>query len=98
MTWQTKKLGSLGEFIKGSGVSKNEVIDSGLPAVRYGEIYTRFNTKILVPYSFINKDTALKATKITKGDILLLDLARLLMILENPLYTILIMLGMLVAI
>ena len=70
MTWQTKKLGSLGEFIKGSGVSKNEVVDSGLPAVRYGEIYTRFNTKILVLYSFINKDTALRATEITKGDIL----------------------------
>ncbi len=68
--WKVKKLGELGEFLKGKGISKSETIESGLPCIRYGEIYTRHHDYIKEFYSFVDEDTANKSTEIMKGDIL----------------------------
>jgi type I restriction enzyme, S subunit len=70
--WKEVKLGhpSLGTFSKGSGISKNEVIEEGIPCVRYGEIYTRHHYYIKEFFSFINHETALQSTEISKEDIL----------------------------
>lgn len=68
--WKVKKLGELGSFLKGKGISKSETIESGLPCIRYGEIYTRHHDYIKEFYSFVDEDTANKSTEIMKGDIL----------------------------
>lgn len=68
--WKVKKLGELGTFLKGKGISKSETIESGLPCIRYGEIYTRHHDYIKEFYSFVDEDTANKSTEIMKGDIL----------------------------
>ena len=68
--WQTKKLGDVGAFSKGSGIPKDSAQSGELPAVRYGELYTSFDTFIRNTRSKIDQEIANSATRITKGDIL----------------------------
>jgi type I restriction enzyme, S subunit len=68
--WETKQLGELGAFFKGSGIKKDEVRSEGLACVRYGEIYTSFENWVSKSRSFIAETTAWQATAINVGDIL----------------------------
>ena len=44
--WNNKKLGNLGTFFKGSGLSKAHLSEEGKPCVLYGELYTRYGEVI----------------------------------------------------
>jgi type I restriction enzyme S subunit len=68
--WEIKKLGELGIFSKGSGIRKNDVLDDGLPCIRYGEIYTKHNDYIKEFYSFISEDVATISYQLKSGDLL----------------------------
>ena len=68
--WQTKKLSELGTFSKGAGIPKDSVLPEGLPAVRYGELYTAFDTFIKNVRSYIDESTARESKEIRRGDIL----------------------------
>jgi len=68
--WEVKTLGTLGTFSKGKGISKSELIESGIPCVRYGELYTKHDYVIKNYLSFISESTASQSIAITKGDIL----------------------------
>lgn len=68
--WNVKKLGSIGTFSKGKGVSKSEILSDGLPAIRYGEIYTKHNDFIKTFNSFINDASAKASNKLEQGDLL----------------------------
>ena len=68
--WETKRLGELGSFSKGRGIKRGDVTDTGLPCVRYGELYTRYKDYILNPASYIPPTVALEALPIKKGDLL----------------------------
>ena len=68
--WETKRLGELGTFLKGSGVTKSQTLSGTLPCVRYGELYTRHNDYIRDYYSWISKEVAQTATRLVRGDIL----------------------------
>ena len=68
--WKKIKLGLLGEFSKGSGITKNDLVQEGLPCVRYAELYTKFDFIIPSCVSFISEETAKTAKPIQKGDIL----------------------------
>ena len=68
--WKKIKLGFLGEFSKGSGITKKDLLEDGVPCVRYAELYTKFDFIIPFCLSFISKDTAKTAKLIQKGDIL----------------------------
>ena len=68
--WMEKKLGDIGYFLKGSGISKSQANSGTLCAVRYGELYTLHHKYIKTYNSHISKDVAQFATKIQKGDIL----------------------------
>lgn len=67
--WHEVKLADLGVFSKGAGILKDEVLDSGNNAVRYGEIYTRYDFKIKKIHSFISDEVAAGSKKIKYGDI-----------------------------
>ena len=41
--WSVKKLGELGSFSKGSGITKNDLVSEGIPCVRYAELYTKYS-------------------------------------------------------
>ena len=68
--WETKRLGELGSFSKGRGIKRQDVSDTGLPCIRYGELYTRYKDYILNPVSRIPPAVALEALPIKKGDLL----------------------------
>ena len=40
--WEEKKLGTLGQFLKGSILSKADLSEEGKPCVLYGELYTKY--------------------------------------------------------
>ena len=44
--WEEKKLGTLGQFLKGSTLSKADLSEEGKPCVLYGELYTKYNEVI----------------------------------------------------
>lgn len=69
-SWDALCLGSLGIFIKGSGVRKNECRSGGLPCIRYGEIYTHHNDYIRMYYSWISPEVAATARRLVVGDVL----------------------------
>ncbi|MEW6999118.1 restriction endonuclease subunit S [Colwelliaceae bacterium BS250] len=69
--WKRVRLVSLGSFTKGSGISKSEIQEEGLPAILYGDIYTKYDIKTDSLKNKISKKTALKSTEIFRGDLLL---------------------------
>ena len=68
--WEVKRLGDVGTFLKGSGVTKDEAKSGGLPCIRYGEIYTHHNDYIRTFKSWISPDVAATATRLRQGDVL----------------------------
>ncbi|CAM4034686.1 restriction endonuclease subunit S [Gillisia hiemivivida] len=68
--WEFVKLGDIGTFLKGKGILKNEVLNDGIPAIRYGEIYTTHDENIKEFKTFISEETA-KSSSILKQDDLL---------------------------
>ena len=59
MGWEIKKLGEVGTFERGKGISKSDFVDDGVPCVHYGQLHTAFGaytTKHLacIPESLID--------------------------------------------
>jgi len=56
--WEEKKLGEIGSFLKGKGISKTEIDEDGAtPCIRYGELYTDYSEVIHEPISKTNLPT-----------------------------------------
>ena len=67
--WTAVELNDLGVFSRGKGISKNEVVKEGFPAIRYAEIYTWYDIVIRKFISFVNSNSAEASKKLTKNDI-----------------------------
>lgn len=61
---------NLGELLKGKGIPKAQVIEEGMPCVRYGELYTKHHRIIRKFNSFINEEHSQKSFLLEKNDIL----------------------------
>lgn len=68
--WAEAQLGTLGVFLKGSGVRKDESTSGDLRCVRYGEIYTKHNDYIKAFHSWISPKAAAGAKRLKRGDLL----------------------------
>ena len=68
--WEVKRLGELGGFLKGCGVSRDESVTGSLACVRYGELYTTHDGCIKRFHSWISREVAATATRLEQGDIL----------------------------
>lgn len=68
-SWKTTFLGNLGEFAKGKGISKDDISNTGLPCIRYAEIYTDYNYVIKEFKSFISKSKISTTKRLKKNDI-----------------------------
>ena len=66
----TSRLGDLGVFSKGIGLSKSNLSSKGLPCIRYGEIYTTHRFLVKEFKSFINPALAATSTRIMMNDLL----------------------------
>ena len=68
---ELKMLGEICELIRGNGLQKKDFVESGVPAIHYGQIYTYYGTFASKTKSFVSVDTARKLKKATKGDVLI---------------------------
>ncbi|MET3636264.1 restriction endonuclease subunit S [Curtobacterium oceanosedimentum] len=68
--WDDIRLGELGSFLKGRGIKRDDVRSSGIPCIRYGEIYTVFDDYTDRARSFISPEVAATALPVRKGDVL----------------------------
>lgn len=69
-SWTKHRFGSIGIFLKGRGIRRDDVRESGIPCLRYGELYTAFNDYTPVTKSFVSTDTAAAALPLRTGDLL----------------------------
>lgn len=67
--WKEVKLSKVGVLSKGQGISKSDITLVGNNAIRYAELYTKYNFVIKKIFSYISNETAKNATKINTGDI-----------------------------
>ncbi|VGO13379.1 Type-1 restriction enzyme EcoKI specificity protein [Pontiella desulfatans] len=68
--WKTVRLEQIGEFYKGAGIAKSELSETGVPCIRYGEIYTNDDFVIKTFRSFISKELAAQSQRINQNDLL----------------------------
>ena len=68
--WEENRLASIGAFSKGRGISRKDLKEEGIPAILYGDIYTKYEIQASEIVNFIDGETADRAVKIKKGDIL----------------------------
>ena len=70
-SWEWVRIRSLGEIVRGSGIKRNETVRQGLPCVRYGELYTTYQTSFTTTVSFIAPDLYEKCKHFSYGDVLM---------------------------
>ncbi len=68
--WRESRLGDHGTFSKGQGIKKDEVVASGLPCIRYGQIYTDHSDWIRSFTAFISPVTAQASRRLVPGELL----------------------------
>ena len=68
--WEVAKLGHIGRLFKGNGASKEDEVPTGIPCIRYGDLYTRHNYFIRDSRAYISEVRASDYTPIEFGDIL----------------------------
>jgi type I restriction enzyme S subunit len=68
--WQIKTLAQIGTFSKGKGITKAEIVETGKPCIRYGQIYSEYNYFVEEFKSFINDESANNSERIYKNDLL----------------------------
>ena len=65
-------LGSrIGTYSKGNGIKKDEVVETGLPCIRYGQIYTIYDHSVSEVSSFIDLETSKTSVSVHKGTLLI---------------------------
>ena len=68
--WKVKRPASFGRFLKGSGISKSDLVENGVPVILYGDIYTKYNLIAEHIFNFISQELASNSKPIYKGDLL----------------------------
>ncbi|MDG3040713.1 restriction endonuclease subunit S [Roseicyclus marinus] len=67
--WAKIKLGELGVFVKGKGIARSDVCEEGYPCLRYGEIYSTYETVTTGLVSKVSPSAADQACALEHGDI-----------------------------
>jgi len=69
--WEWCRLGSIGTFVRGSGIKRSETAPTGVPCIRYGELYTTYSVSMTEAVSFVGEELADKSKVVRHGDLLL---------------------------
>jgi type I restriction enzyme, S subunit len=69
--WKEVRLGDIGAFSKGKGISKDDVSEFGLQCIRYGQIYMANSYIASKLPSCINAKRASQSTRVRYNDVLL---------------------------
>ena len=68
--WDPVKIARLGRLTKANGGSKEDNVDSGIPCIRYGELYTTYEYVIRKSRTYIGADCLSAYTPIHHGEVL----------------------------
>ena len=71
LTVRWLKMGEFGEFIRGNGMQKKDFVESGFPAIHYGQIYTKYGLTADETFSYVSEDLAKKLRQADNNDLLL---------------------------
>lgn len=71
LNWEYVPLAKLGTLTRGSGIKRNEIIESGYPCIRYGELYTTYKTSFTKTKSFVGIDVFKASHKIRNNDVVM---------------------------
>ena len=66
-----KKLGEVGEFLRGNGLQKADLTDNGVPAIHYGQVHTYYGVWTNTTKSFTNPTLAAKLRRAKPGDLII---------------------------
>jgi len=69
--WKKIKLSEIGQMTKGKGITKKELTLTGIPCIRYGEIYSKHHVYLKKFESHISSEIASSSKQLEKGDILM---------------------------
>lgn len=64
-------LGDIATLVRGNGMPRSVLTDSGVGAVHYGQIYTSYGAWTKETLSFVTPEMAAKLTKVNRGDIII---------------------------
>jgi type I restriction enzyme S subunit len=65
--WKRSRLGNLGNFSKGSNISKDDLRPEGYPVILYSELYTKYNRIVNEVTSFIDEEKYAVSNKVLPG-------------------------------
>lgn len=68
--WEVRSLGTFGRFFKGSGGTKADETEQGMPCIRYGDLYTRHQFHITESRACVAPHRAGAYTPVRYGDVL----------------------------
>ena len=68
--WEVRRLGQVGTFSKGNGGNKEDEVATGIPCVRYGDLYTSHQCFIRKSRACVSSERAKVYTPIKFGDVL----------------------------
>ena len=63
-------LGSFAQLVRGSGMPKTDFSESGVGAIHYGQIYTKFGTATAEVIAHVPEDKAKKLAVVNPGDVI----------------------------
>ena len=66
-----KELGEVCEIIRGSGLQKKDFVDTGVPCIHYGQIYTYYDSYVYETKSFVSQNLSEKLKKAKSGDLII---------------------------
>ncbi|MDR4532252.1 restriction endonuclease subunit S [Glutamicibacter sp. PS] len=66
-----QQLGDIATLLRGNGMPKTMLTESGVGAIHYGQIYTKYGTSATETLSFVSTEDAKKLTKADPGDIII---------------------------
>lgn len=68
---QRRPLGEFATLVRGNGMPKTDLVEEGVGAVHYGQIYTRYGVSATETFSFVSPEKAAKLAKAEPGDIII---------------------------
>lgn len=68
--WDIRRLGQIGTFAKGRGGSREDDIESGVPCIRYGDLYKHYDMFIPSAHTFVSEGRSGSYSALLQGDIL----------------------------
>ena len=70
-SWEWARLDSICDLVRGSGIKRSNIVDEGLPCVRYGELYTTYETSIDTVASHTSEAVFDVSKKLGAGEVLI---------------------------